>query len=47
MLWNPKNNYYFSKTKKKEAWKIISKNLNREVEDIKKKSPKFVGFFSA
>jgi len=38
VLWNPKHNYYFSKTIKSKAWEIIAKNLNRDVEDVKKKA---------
>jgi len=45
VLWNQKNNYYFSKTKKNEAWKIIAKNLNRDVEDVKKKSQSLLGSY--
>lgn len=28
VLWNPKNEYYFSKIKKQDAWEEIGKNLN-------------------
>lgn len=37
VLWNPKHNNYFSKTKKHEAWEIIAKDLMRDVEDVKRK----------
>lgn len=45
VLWNPKNNFYFSKIKKNEAWEIISKNLSREVEDVRKKGLSLLGSF--
>jgi len=45
VLWNPKHNYYFSKTKKNEAWEIIAKNINRDIEDVKKKSQSLLGSY--
>lgn len=45
VLWNPKHNYYFSKTKKNEAWEMIAKHLKKDVEDVKKKSLSLLGSF--
>lgn len=45
VLWNRKDNYYFSKTKKNEAWITIAKKLNRDVDDVKKKGLSLLGSF--
>lgn len=38
VLWDPKNPSYYSKNLKHDAWCSISKNLNKDVEEVKKKS---------
>ncbi|XP_026811560.1 uncharacterized protein LOC113552816 [Rhopalosiphum maidis] len=38
VLWNPKHVFYFSKTKKQDAWEKISEKLNKSSEEIKKQA---------
>lgn len=45
VLWNPKHAFYFSKTKKQDAWEKISKHMNRNPEEIKKKALSLLGSF--
>lgn len=45
VLWNPKHAFYFSKTKKQDAWEKISKHINRNPEEIKKKALSLLGSF--
>jgi len=45
VLWNPSHEYYFSKTKKQEAWEEIAKNLNKDIEEVKKKAQSLLGSF--
>lgn len=45
VLWDPKNPLYYSKTMKHDAWCSISKKLNKDVEDIKKKILSLQGSF--
>jgi len=38
VLWNPKDSMYFSKNKKIDTWIQIVRNLNIDVEEVKKKN---------
>jgi hypothetical protein len=46
VLWDPKNPSYYSKNLKHYAWCAISKNLNKDVEEVKKKNPQFTRIIS-
>lgn len=35
ILWYPKNSFYYSKTKKQDAWEKIGKILNKYREEVK------------
>jgi hypothetical protein len=37
VIWNPKNTEHFNKIKKQDAWEEIGNELNRSVEDCKRK----------
>lgn len=37
MLWDPKNPSYFSKNLKHDAWCLIANELNKPIDDVKKK----------
>jgi len=45
VLWNPKHAFYFSKTKKQDAWEAIAKKLNKNTEDIRKKASSLLGSY--
>lgn len=45
VLWNPKNEFYFSKIKKQDAWEEIGKNMKKNTEEIKKKALSLLGSF--
>ncbi|XP_060845202.1 uncharacterized protein LOC132924773 [Rhopalosiphum padi] len=45
VLWNPKHAFYFSKIKKQDAGEKISKQLNKNPEEIKKKTLSLLGSF--
>jgi len=45
VLWNPSHEYYFSKTKKQEVWEEIAKNINKDIEEVKKNT-QFASIFS-
>jgi len=46
VLWNPKHAFYFSKIKKQDAGEKISKQLNKNPEEIKKKNVELIRIFS-
>jgi hypothetical protein len=37
VIWDPKNTDHFNKIKKQDAWEEIAKEMNRSVDDCKKK----------
>lgn len=41
------NPFYFSKSKKDDAWKLVSKNFDKETAIVKKKMSSFLGSFRA
>ncbi|KAL5239114.1 hypothetical protein ACI65C_006524 [Semiaphis heraclei] len=45
VLWDPRNPSYFSKNAKHDAWCSISKKLNKDVEEVKKKMLSLQGSF--
>lgn len=45
VLWDPKNPMYYSKRTKHKAWCSISKNLNKDIEEVKKKLLSLQGSF--
>ncbi|CAI6376200.1 unnamed protein product [Macrosiphum euphorbiae] len=45
VLWNPKHAFYFSKTKKQDAWEEIGKKLNKNPEEVKKKALSLLGSY--
>jgi len=45
VLWNPKHVFYFSKTKKQDAWEEIGKKLNKNPEEVKKKALSLLEFY--
>lgn len=45
VLWNPTNEFYFSKIKKQDAWEEIGKNMKKNTEEIKKKALSLLGSF--
>jgi len=45
VLWDPQNPSYFSKNSKHDAWCSISKKLNKDVEEVKKKMLSLQGSF--
>lgn len=47
ILWDPKNQFYFSKTKKDDAWESISKELNVDTAVVRKKMSSLLGSFRA
>lgn len=45
VLWDPKNPSYYSKNLKHDAWCSISKKLNKDFEEVKKKILSLQGSF--
>jgi len=45
LLWDSKDPYHFSKTKKYDAWCEIAKELNTNHDEVKKKMSSFLGSF--
>ena len=47
VLWNPKNEFYFSKIKKQDAREEIAKNMKKKYRRNKKKGIKLIRVFSS
>lgn len=45
VLWNPKDSFYYSKSKKAEAYEVIAQKLNISVSDVKQKMNSLLGSF--
>jgi hypothetical protein len=37
IIWDPKHAMHFNKIKKQDAWKLLGKEMNRRVDECKKK----------
>lgn len=45
VLWDPKNSFYFSKSKKLDAWDSIANELGMDVQIVRQKMSSLLGSF--